>query len=219
MSRYPDAHFLVSAFRPQQFVGDSGREVAVAGRSNSGKSSAINRVVNRRGFARTSKTPGRTQLINFFELTAGRRLVDLPGYGYARVTRALQEHWRELLGEYFEARRSLAGLLLVVDARRLPGDFDWQMLDWCRHVGCPVHVLLTKADKLKRGAAAQALAQARRELADAATVQLFSAVDGQGVEAAREWLDATLEGRSPAQKKASGAEYRGTPEAKSTGLG
>lgn len=216
MSSYPEANFITSAFRAEQFVADTGREVAFAGRSNAGKSSAINAIVNRRGFARTSKSPGRTQLINFFSLGEAVRLVDLPGYGYARVTRALQDHWRGLLVDYFERRRSLAGLMLVVDARRLLGDFDWQMLDWCREIGCPVHVLLTKADKLGRQAAATALAQARRELDGAATVQLFSALQSQGLEQARRRLDELL---GQDKKEASGAEYRGTPEAKSTGLG
>ncbi len=216
MSQYPDARFLVSAFRPEQFVPDTGTEVAFAGRSNAGKSSAINRIVNRRGFARTSKQPGRTQLINFFDLGDGRRLVDLPGYGYARVSRALREHWRGLLVEYFEHRQSLSGLMLVVDIRRQLGDFDWQMLDWCRDIGCPVHVLLTKADKLKREAANRTLQQVRKELGDQAEVQLFSAVKDLGLDSARSSLAALLAGK---QKKASGAEYRGAPEAKSTGLG
>ena len=216
MPDYPDARFLISAFKPEQFVPDTGSEVAFAGRSNAGKSSAINRIVNRRGFARTSKAPGRTQLINFFDLGNNRRLVDLPGYGYARVSRALREHWRGLLVEYFENRRSLSGLMLVVDIRRQLGDFDWQMLDWCAEIDCPVHVLLTKADKLKREAAARALAQVRRELDDQATVPLFSAVKDQGLDTARRHLEALLAG---AQKKASNAEYRGTSEAKSTGLG
>ncbi|UCG72195.1 MAG: YihA family ribosome biogenesis GTP-binding protein [Chromatiales bacterium] len=216
MSQYPDARFLVSAFRPEQFVPDTGTEVAFAGRSNAGKSSAINRIVNRRGFARTSKQPGRTQLINFFDLGDGRRLVDLPGYGYARVSRALREHWRGLLVEYFEHRQSLSGLMLVVDIRRQLGDFDWQMLDWCRDIGCPVHVLLTKADKLKREAANRTLQQVRKELGEQAEVQLFSAVKDLGLDSARSSLAALLAGK---QKKASGAEYRGATEAKSTGLG
>lgn len=216
MSQYPDARFLVSAFRPEQFVPDTGTEVAFAGRSNAGKSSAINRIVNRRAFARTSKQPGRTQLINFFDLGEGRRLVDLPGYGYARVSRALRDHWQGLLVEYFENRQSLTGLMLVVDIRRQLGDFDWQMLDWCRDIGCPVHVLLTKADKLKREAATKALAQVRKELGTQAEVQLFSATKDQGLDTARRSLKALLAGT---QKKASDAEYRGAPEAKSTGLG
>ncbi|MDJ0926136.1 MAG: ribosome biogenesis GTP-binding protein YihA/YsxC [Gammaproteobacteria bacterium] len=216
MSLYPDARFLISAFTVDQFVPDTGAEVAFAGRSNAGKSSAINAIVNRRGFARTSKSPGRTQLINFFALAPDQRLVDLPGYGYARVSRALQDHWRGLLVDYFEHRQSLAGLLLVVDSRRLLGDFDWQMLDWCRDIDCPVHVLLTKADKLKREAAAKALTQVRRELEGIATVQLFSALKSQGIDTARSRLQEFLEG---GQKEASDAEYRGTSEANSTGLG
>ncbi len=192
MSVYPAAEFITSAHRPEQFVPDEGREVAFAGRSNAGKSSAINRIVNRRDFARTSKSPGRTQLVNFFSLRPGQRLVDLPGYGYARVTKALREHWRGLLVEYFESRQSLSGLVLVVDVRRGLGDFDWQMLDWCADIGCPVHVLLTKADKLKRAAAAQALTAAQRELADSASVQLFSALSGDGLESARSALQELL---------------------------
>jgi GTP-binding protein len=216
MSQYPDARFLVSAFRPEQFVPDTGTEVAFAGRSNAGKSSAINRIVNRRGFARTSKQPGRTQLINFFDLGGGRRLVDLPGYGYARVSRALRDHWRGLLVDYFEQRESLTGLMLIVDVRRQLSDFDWQMLDWCRDIGCPVHILLTKADKLKREEAARTLAQVRREIPDDVGVQLFSAMKDQGLDTARRSLDGLLAGN---QKKASDEEYRGTSEANPTGLG
>jgi len=215
MASYSDARFLLSAFKAEQFVPDRGREVAFAGRSNAGKSSAINAIVNRRGFARSSKSPGRTQLINFFSLNDQARLVDLPGYGYARVSRELQEHWRALLVDYFEQRRSLAGLMLIVDVRRGLGDFDWQMLDWCAGIDCPIHLLLTKADKLKRAEAARALSEARRELDGRASLQLFSAMKKQGLGPARDALEAFLTG----EKKASGAEYRGTPEANSTGLG
>ena len=118
MSVFPDAVFLTSAHEARQFVPDSGAEVAFAGRSNAGKSSAINTILSRRNFARTSKSPGRTQLINLFSLTGDQRLVDLPGYGYARVGRSLRKHWRGLLAEYFESRASLQGLFLVVDSRR-----------------------------------------------------------------------------------------------------
>lgn len=223
MSFYPDARFLTSAHRADQFVPDTGSEVAFAGRSNAGKSSAINAIVNRRNFARTSKYPGRTQLINFFELEKDRRLVDLPGYGYARVARSLRDHWRGLLEDYFGRRCSLTGLMLIVDSRRLLGDFDWQMLDWSAEIGCPVHVLLTKVDKLKRHQASQSLAAARRELGDAASVQLFSALKGDGLAVAREVLDARLHGtaRGPehSQKEAPGDLYRGAPGAKTTGMG
>lgn len=185
MSHYPDARFLLSANSPAQFVPDEGREVAVAGRSNAGKSSAINVIVNRRQFARTSRTPGRTQLINFFQLQEGRRLVDLPGYGFARVPESTRRHWGELLQTYFETRRSLCGLLLVADVRRGLTDFDRRMLGFAAQVGIPVHLLLTKADKLKRGQAASALLKLRNELGAAATAQLFSALDRQGEEQAR----------------------------------
>jgi len=192
MSLYPSASYLTGAYEPWQFCPDTGVEVAFAGRSNAGKSSAINAIVNRRNFARTSKSPGRTQLINFFALRPGERLVDLPGYGFAKVTRTMQAHWRALLGSYFESRRSLAGLFVVVDVRRELGDYDTQMLDWAASLDCPAHVLLTKADKLKRGAAATALRNVRRELGSSATAQLFSATRAAGVEEARSALEQML---------------------------
>ena len=192
MSAFPDARFLTSAHEAHQFVADTGVEVAFAGRSNAGKSSAINTILNRRNFARTSKSPGRTQLINFFSLAQNQRLVDLPGYGYARVAQSVRTHWQGLLEEYFQYRRSLAGTVIVVDSRRLLGDFDRQMLDWCRSIECPVHILLTKADKLKRQAAKNALVASQKELGEVATVQLFSATKGQGLEEALQQLKAFL---------------------------
>ncbi|WP_405235702.1 ribosome biogenesis GTP-binding protein YihA/YsxC [Lentisalinibacter orientalis] len=196
MSQYPAARFLASAHNPSQFLPDSGREVAFAGRSNAGKSSAINTIVNRRQFAHTSKTPGRTQLVNFFELWEEARLVDLPGYGFARVSASMQRHWRGLMSAYFAGRRSLTGLFLIVDIRRRLTDFDWQMLDLAEGIEVPVHVLLTKADKLKRGQAASELAKVRKELDGAATAQLFSALKREGVAEARQRLEAML-ARSP----------------------
>lgn len=195
MSQYPNAKFILSANAATQFVPDAGAEVAVAGRSNAGKSSAINVIVNRRQFARTSKTPGRTRLVNFFELRDNERLVDLPGYGFAKVAQSMQAHWRELLEQYFEARKSLRGLLLVVDIRRQLKDFDRLMLDFAASVDLPVHVLLTKSDKLKRGQAATALLQVRKELDDSATVQLFSALNKNGSVEAREILHRFLTGQ------------------------
>ncbi len=192
MSQYPDAKFILSANAPGQFLPDTGREVAVAGRSNAGKSSAINVIVNRRQFARTSKTPGRTRLVNFFSLRENERLVDLPGYGFARVSDSVQQHWRELLETYFEERKSLCGLLLVVDARRKLSDFDRKMLGFADSVDLPVHVLLTKADKLKRGQASAALLQVQKELNGQPSVQLFSASKRQGVEDARKVLEQFL---------------------------
>ena len=153
MSQYPNAKFITSANQVGQFLPDSGSEVAFAGRSNSGKSSAINVIVNRRQFARTSKTPGRTQLVNFFELRDQARLVDLPGYGYARVSDAVRDHWGRLLTTYIEDRSSLRGLFLITDIRRGLADYDRQLLELAESVNLPVHVLLTKADKLKRGKA------------------------------------------------------------------
>ena len=193
MSQFPDAKFILSANAPGQFVPDSGAEVAVAGRSNAGKSSAINLIVNRRQFARTSKTPGRTQLVNFFELGEGKRLVDLPGYGFAKVSDSMRHHWGQLLKDYFRSRRSLKGLILVIDIRRRLTDFDQQMLAFAASVSLPVHVLLTKADKLKRGQAATALLQVKTELGGRATAQLFSALNRQGAEEAREVLGRWLE--------------------------
>lgn len=192
MSQYPEARFITSANAPKQFVADTGVEVAVAGRSNAGKSSAINVIVNQRRFARTSKTPGRTRLVNFFSLREGQRLVDLPGYGFARVSDAMREHWGELLSDYFRARRSLNGLLLIVDIRRQLKEYDRQMMAFAEEVDLPVHILLTKADKLKKGQAATALLQVQKEVDGRATVQQFSALSRQGEDEAREVLERFL---------------------------
>ena len=192
MSQYPEASFIKSANRPDQFVADEGAEVAFAGRSNAGKSSAINVIVNRRQFARTSKTPGRTQLVNFFSLREDSRLVDLPGYGFAKVASRMRDHWADLMAEYFEIRASLKGMFLIVDIRRQLTDFDRVMLDFAESVGLPVHVLLTKSDKLKRGQAANALLKVRRELGELCTVQQFSALNRQGEDEARARLEEFL---------------------------
>jgi len=189
MSQYPNAAFIKSANAPDQFPADVGTEVAVAGRSNAGKSSAINIIVNRRQFARTSKTPGRTQLVNFFGLKDGQRLVDLPGYGFARVTDSMRQHWGELLSGYFEIRQSLSGLLLVADMRRRLTDYDRAMLQFAADVQVPVHVLLTKADKLSRGQVATAVLEVQKELAGRATVQAFSATSRLGEDQARQKLE------------------------------
>jgi len=192
MSQYPEARFIKSANAHDQFVADDGTEVAVAGRSNAGKSSAINVIVNRRQFARTSKTPGRTQLVNFFSLRDGQRLVDLPGYGFARVSDAMRAHWGELLSEYFQTRESLKGLLLIVDIRRQLQDYDRQMMAFAGEVDLPIHILLTKADKLKRGQAANALLQVKKEVGEQGTVQQFSALNRQGETEARDVLERFL---------------------------
>jgi len=192
MSQYPQAAFIKSADAPSQFVPDEGAEVAFAGRSNAGKSSAINVIVNRRQFARTSKTPGRTRLVNFFTLADSKRLVDLPGYGFAKVASSLRDHWADLMADYFESRKSLAGMFLIVDIRRRLTDFDRQMLAFAEAVGLPTHVLLTKTDKLKRGQAAKALLEVRRDLGDMATVQHFSALTRLGEGEARAKLEEFL---------------------------
>ena len=192
MSAYPEARFISSAHRPGQFLPDEGREVAFAGRSNAGKSSAINAILGRRGLARTSKTPGRTQLVNFFHVGEGLRITDLPGYGYARVPEPVHRHWGQLMDTYFRERRSLAGLFLVMDVRHPLTEFDSRMLAWADSVGCPVHVLLTKADKLSRGKAAATRHSVVRALGPDAGVQLFSALKATGVDEARSVLDGML---------------------------
>ena len=193
MSQYPEARFLTSANAVSQFVPDSGAEVAVAGRSNAGKSSAINVIVNRRQFARTSKTPGRTQLVNFFSLRDGERLVDLPGYGFARVSDKKRRHWGGLLSEYFQVRESLHGLIMVVDIRRQLTEYDRRMMEFAELVELPIHILLTKADKLKRGQAATAALEVKKELGTRATVQQFSALKRDGEDEAREVLERFLQ--------------------------
>lgn len=195
MSRYPQVRFIKSADSAAAFGDDSGAEIAFAGRSNSGKSSALNAIVQRNDLARTSKTPGRTQLVNLFELTPGRRLADLPGYGFARVPPAMRAEWKRLMEAYFTTRDSLAALFLVVDARRGFGESDETMLEYAVARGRPVHVLLTKCDKLGRNEGRSTLQKVRAELGDRATVQLFSAVSGEGVDAAQGAMDALLAGR------------------------
>jgi len=187
------ARFLKSAAGANGFPGDEGAEIAVVGRSNSGKSSAINRIVGHGKLARVSKTPGRTQLINFFELGPAARLVDLPGYGFARVPARVRDEWRALMAAYFDGRRSLRGLILTVDSRRGLLDLDRQMIDWAQELQLNVLILLTKADKLSRGAAAGRRLETVRELGQGVAVALFSAVDGTGVDEARAWLRAWLD--------------------------
>jgi GTP-binding protein len=190
MSRFSQARFLISAAVPQQFPLDVGTEVAFAGRSNAGKSSAINAITHRQALARTSKIPGRTQLLNFFELAPGQRLVDLPGYGYADVPAAQRRTWPPLI-EALRTRASLKGLFVIVDARRGLQDGDENLLGWVSP-SQTIHVLLSKADKLNRGEAAAALRAAEATLAGRATVQLFSSLKGTGVREAEDTLEAWL---------------------------
>jgi GTP-binding protein len=195
MSRYPQVRFLKSADSAAAFGDDSGAEIAFAGRSNSGKSSALNAIVRRNDMARTSKTPGRTQLVNLFEVEPGKRLADLPGYGFARVPPAMRADWKRLMEAYFTTRHSLAGLMLIVDVRRGFGDSDETMLEYAAARGRPVHILLTKCDKLGRNEGRATLQKVRARLGERATAQLFSAQSGEGVDAAQGALDALLAGR------------------------
>jgi GTP-binding protein len=195
MSAYPQIRFLTSASAAAQFPPDVGAEVAVAGRSNAGKSSAINAIVQRKGLARTSKTPGATRLVNFFELETGHRLVDLPGYGFAAVAGAMREHWGRLIEAYFRRRDSLRGVIVVMDIRHPLKDQDWDMLRLAQSRSLPAHVLLTKADKLGRGARAAACAAVQREAGREASVQIFSALSGEGVAEARSALKRLLSAR------------------------
>lgn len=193
------AEYLLSAHHPRDWTEDTGAEVAFAGRSNVGKSSAINAITARKSLARTSKTPGRTQQIIFFELDAHFRLVDLPGYGFAKVPAALQQHWQKIIQRYLQERESLKALILPIDSRREPTKLDLQMLSWCTAAALPVHVLLTKCDKLSRSKQSQSLREARRAMATMplTTVQLFSATQAIGIEEARQRIVDLLSDRSP----------------------
>lgn len=195
-SRYQRCRFLTSAATLEGAPPDDGTEVAFAGRSNAGKSSAINTIVSQKGLARTSKTPGRTQLLNFFAVDPDRRLVDLPGYGYAKVSVRTRNAWHRAVEQYLTDRRSLVGVFLAMDIRHPLTDFDCLMIDWCRELRLHAHILLTKSDKLGRGAAKTVLLQTARALRDAdhptATVQLFSALDRTGLDDAHATLDRFL---------------------------
>lgn len=189
--------FMVSAPDQRRCPPDEGFEVAFAGRSNAGKSSAINCLTNQSKLARTSKTPGRTQLINFFSLSENVRLVDLPGYGFAKVPLAQKREWDRNLSHYLQTRQSLQGLVIVMDVRHPLQEFDLQMLYWAQASELAVHLLVTKADKLKRGPAMSVLMGIQRTLDDkgftgAVSMQLFSALKRQGVDnlkqVLRNWL-------------------------------
>jgi GTP-binding protein len=199
VSRFSQGHFLISAAAPGQFPADMGAEVAFVGRSNAGKSSAINAITQRHGLARTSKTPGRTRLLNFFELGTHQRIVDLPGYGYAKGPEAERLSWQPLINA-LRPRASLRGLFMIVDSRRGLTEGDDALLAWAEPP-LRIHVLLTKADKLNRGEAAKVLRQTRAALGDRGTAQLFSVPAKTGVEEAQKllglWLgDKVFDGRT-----------------------
>jgi len=193
---YNQIQFVKSANHFSQSPPDSGAEVAFAGRSNAGKSSALNAIAGITRLARTSKTPGRTQLINFFSLDPLRRLVDLPGYGYAKVPLAIKQHWERMLTEYLMQRQSLKGVVLVMDIRHPLKDLDWQMMEWILSTErILLHILLTKSDKLKFGAKTNtllAVQSALKEYEPWVTVQTFSALEKSGIDAAQQKLNEWL---------------------------
>lgn len=208
MSLFRGASFYVTVHNLNDLPPPLGPEIAFAGRSNAGKSSAINTLVSHKRLAFVSKTPGRTQQINFFSLRGGAFLVDLPGYGYAKVQRGLRAHWEHMLPAYLQKRESLFGMVLIMDARHPLTPLDRKMLDWFATTGKPVHVLLSKSDKLTRQEAQRTLRQARAELKEYApnyTTQLFSSSAKQGIREAESiiggWLG--IESHCP-QKKAPG---------------
>ena len=194
---YRQARFLISAGKAKQFP-VTGMEVAFAGRSNAGKSSAINTLCDNKGLARTSKTPGRTRLVNFFQLDDQRRIVDLPGYGFAKVPIAMKQEWERLMTQYLSEQHALRGLVVIMDIRHPLNDYDRQMLEWCHHYQLPAHVLLTKADKIKRGAQQSSKLKTQKLLKEAgidASVQIFSALKRTGLDELvcklDDWLELT----------------------------
>ena len=191
MSQFPLLRFLLSVASVEQFPAEPGREVAFAGRSNAGKSSAINAIVQRNALARTSKTPGRTKLLNFFELEPGRRIIDLPGYGYAAAHATERAQWTRLI-EALPRRENLVGLFLIVDIRRGITAQDEQLIEWAAAAGWQVHILLTKSDKLNQRERAAALKTAQAQLGEGMTVQVFSSEDRTGLKEAQGRLLAML---------------------------
>ena len=189
---YHQAKFMKSSPNLKDTPPDMGKEIAFAGRSNAGKSSAINALTRQNALARTSKTPGRTQMLNFFEINEQQRFVDLPGYGYAKVPLDVKNKWHQLMEIYLTKRKSLCAIVLVMDVRHPLTEFDWQMVEWCQHTGLALHILLTKADKLTFGAAKNTLLSVQRELAEInvpITIQLFSALKKTGVDEVHQALD------------------------------
>ena len=195
---YNQAQYTTSANKFSQLPVDAGKEVAFAGRSNVGKSSAINTLTHRRGLARTSKTPGRTQLINFFEIDSEHRLVDLPGYGFAKVPDRIKQHWQQLISAYLNERQALKGLVVIMDSRRPLTEFDIQMLNWCEYAKMPAHILLTKIDKLSKNEARKTLHSAQKilehqERGIPVSVQLFSSLKKTGIEEVYDKLNEWME--------------------------
>lgn len=194
---FRSARFVLSAPELRQLPPDTGAEIAFAGRSNAGKSSALNSICDQTGLARTSKIPGRTQHFVIFEIEPSKRLVDLPGYGYAKVPEAMRDHWRKTIDAYMRERQSLRAAVLIIDSRHPLKDFDRQMLTYCRDIDLACHMLLTKADKMSRSEGARTLAAVRKECTAEgwpATAQLFSSLAKTGLDEARATLAKLLDG-------------------------
>ncbi len=190
---YQNTHFITSAPDIRHLPADEGIEIAFAGRSNAGKSSSLNRLTNQKSLAKTSKTPGRTQLINLFKVTEGCHIVDLPGYGFAQVPLEMKKKWQQSLGEYLQKRQCLKGLVVLMDIRHPMKDLDQQLIVWAVECGIPVQVLLTKADKLKSGARKAQILKIRndaKEFGGDVSVDGFSSLSGIGVDILRAKLDA-----------------------------
>lgn len=189
---YHQAKFILSASQLSEAPEDQGKEIAFAGRSNAGKSSAINTLTRQNALARISKTPGRTQLLNFFEIDEQHKFVDLPGYGYAKVPLAVKKKWHKMMETYLHKRDALCGIVLVMDVRHPLTEFDMQMIEWCEFTQLPLHILLTKADKLNYGAAKNILLKVQKELAEmnvAVSLQLFSSLKKKGIDDVHQVLD------------------------------
>ncbi|MPW37464.1 ribosome biogenesis GTP-binding protein YihA/YsxC [Vibrio sp. B1Z05] len=209
---YQNTHFITSAPDIRHLPEDEGIEIAFAGRSNAGKSSALNRLTNQRALAKTSKTPGRTQLINLFKVDENCHIVDLPGYGFAQVPLELKKKWQKSLGEYLQKRQCLKGLVVLMDIRHPMKDLDQQMIFWAVDSGIPVQVLLTKADKLKSGARKATLLKIRQDaigFGGDVNVEVFSSLKGLGVEQLRARLDSWF---APAFAELEQDDEQSTPE-------
>jgi len=189
---FENINFIKSANQVSQFPEDSGREIAFVGRSNAGKSTALNAIFRRKNIAKTSKTPGRTQLINFFSVDDDCRVVDLPGYGFAAVSKEKRKQWDELISDYFRTRDALKGVFLIIDSRRMITQLDHLFLEFYLPLGKSLHVILTKADKLKKLERMEVLQSTETSLGNVATIQLFSGTNKDGVTVAKQRLSEIL---------------------------
>jgi len=185
---FENINFIKSANQVSQFPEDSGKEIAFVGRSNAGKSTALNAIFGRKNIAKTSKTPGRTQLINFFAVDDDNRVVDLPGYGFAAVSKEKRKQWDELISDYFRTRDALKGVFLIIDSRRMITELDHLFLEFYLPLDKSLHVVLTKADKLKKNEQIETLRSTETSLGNVATIQLFSGTKKNGVTVAKQRL-------------------------------